>query len=492
LRGLSIEVIFLIISVLLLLSIAASKISSRLGIPALLLFLGLGMVAGSEGPGGIYFDDPWLTQLFGSLALAYILFAGGMSTRWSAVRRVLAPSLTLATLGVIVTTAVVALFAVLVFRFSPLEGFLLGAIVSSTDAAAVFSILKSNEVRLAEPLEPLLEFESGSNDPMAVFLTIGFTTLVMNPEQSVVSLLPLFLLQFSIGGVLGVALGWGAVRLLNAVQLREDGLYPVLSTGVGLFIYAVTAALGGSGFLAVYIAGLILGNSAVIHRRSMMRFHDGLAWLMQIGMFLVLGLLVFPSELPSVVGGGLLFALVLIFVARPVAVFLSLIPFRFSVGQKLMIAWVGLRGAVPIILATLPLLAGVPRADFLFNLVFFAVLSSVLLQGTLIPRLAVLLKVAATGTQPEAANLQDEFADSAGGELAELRIPPRSAAVGRRIVELGLPNAAIVVLIKRGGQFLIPRGGVQLQADDRVLVAADRQAMDTARRLLTRPHHPPE
>ncbi|WP_052890212.1 potassium/proton antiporter [Thermogemmatispora carboxidivorans] len=389
------ESTLLVASLLLLLSVLAWKIAGKLGIPALLLFLGLGMLAGSDGPGGIYFDDAQLAQAVGIVALVLILFAGGLETRWSAVRPALGGALLLSTLGVLLSALVVALFAVWLLHASPLEGLLLGALISATDAAAVFSVLAARNLRLSGQLLPLLELESGTNDPMAVFLTLGLIRLLSEPATSPLSILLLFGQQMGIGLVLGLVIGRLAIWLIARLHLDVEGLYRVLTIALALFTYAVTALLGGSGFLAVYLVGLLLGNSRVEGIERIGRFHDSLAWLMQIAMFLILGLLVFPSRLPAVALAGVLITLVSVFVARPLAVLLALLPLRrMPLREKLFVAWVGLRGAVPIVLATFPLLAGLPRAELLFDLVFFVVLASVLLQGTTVPLVARWLGVA--------------------------------------------------------------------------------------------------
>ncbi|MFL5695058.1 MAG: potassium/proton antiporter [Ktedonobacteraceae bacterium] len=380
-------------SVLLLLSILAWKVASRLGIPALLLFLGIGMLAGSEGLGGIYFDDAFVAQSVGVVALAFILFAGGLDTQWQAVRPALAGALALSTIGVLLTALIVALFAVVILHFSFLEGLLLGSIISATDAASVFSVLGARNLHLKGRLLPLLELESGSNDPMAVFLTIGLTNLLINPHESVFTLILLFVQEMAVGAICGLLLGWGAILLISRLNLDVEGLYPVLTIALVLLTYGLTATLGGSGFLAVYLAGLLLGNSTVQHVDRLTRFHDGIAWLMEIGMFLILGLLVFPSRLPAVAVSGLLITAVVIFLARPVSVLITFLPVKMSFQEKLFISWVGLRGATPIVLATFPLLAGIPKAAFLFDLVFFVVLASVLLQGTSVPLVAKRLGV---------------------------------------------------------------------------------------------------
>ncbi|HEY7415213.1 MAG TPA: potassium/proton antiporter [Ktedonobacteraceae bacterium] len=378
----------LVSSLLLLLSIFAWKISSWLGIPSLLLFLGIGMLAGSDGPGGIYFDDASIAQAVGIVALAFILFAGGLNTEWKTIRPVLGGGIALSTIGILLTSAVVAVFALVLLHVSFLEGLLLGGIISATDAAAVFSVLGARKLNLSGKLTPLLELESGSNDPMAVFLTISFTDLLINPHESALTLLLLFVQEMGIGLIVGLLLGWGAIQLIGRLHLEEAALYPLLTIMLVLLAYGLTATLGGSGFLAVYLVGIMLGNSDVQRVNRLTRFHDSLAWLMQIAMFLILGLLVFPSHLPAVFVSGLLITGVAIFLARPLSALITLLPMKMSFREKLFVGWVGLRGAAPIVLATFPLLAGLPRASFLFDLVFFVVLASVLLQGTTVPFVA--------------------------------------------------------------------------------------------------------
>ncbi|MBX5457439.1 MAG: potassium/proton antiporter [Thermogemmatispora sp.] len=410
------ESALLVASLLLLLSVLAWKIAGRLGIPALLLFLGLGMLAGSDGPGGIYFDDAQLAQAVGIVALVLILFAGGLETRWSAVRPALGGALLLSTLGVLLSALVVALFAVWLLHASLLDGLLLGALISATDAAAVFSVLAARNLRLSSQLLPLLELESGTNDPMAVFLTLGLIRLLSEPETPPLSILLLFVQQMGIGLALGLVIGGLAIWLIGRLHLDVEGLYRVLTIALALFTYAVTALLGGSGFLAVYLVGLLLGNSRVEGIERIGRFHDSLAWLMQIAMFLILGLLVFPSRLPAVALAGVLITLVSVFVARPLAVLLALLPLRrMPLREKLFVAWVGLRGAVPIVLATFPLLAGLPRAGLLFDLVFFVVLASVLLQGTTVSLVARWLGVA----RPALASVSDAPAAEASPSASD-------------------------------------------------------------------------
>lgn len=386
---------------LLFLGVLVSVVSDKVGVPALLFFLAVGMFAGSEGPGGIHFDDASIAQLVGVLALVYILFAGGLSTEWTSTRPVMKEGVILATFGVLVTAGIVGAFTKYLLGFSWAESFLLGAIISSTDAAAVFSVLRAKSLHLKGTLKPLLEFESGSNDPMAVFLTVGLIGLLTQPESTAWGMLFAFVLQMVIGSIGGYLMGRVTVYLINRLRLGYDGLYPVLTLSLVLLSYSIVNLLGGNGFLAVYLGGIVIGNQRFLRKRALLSFHEGLAWIMQIAMFVTLGLLVFPSNLVPVMGYGLLIAACLIFVARPISVFLLTTFSGWSLQEKTFISWVGLRGAVPIILATYPLLAGVEQAQFIFNSVFFVVLTSVILQGTTLPIVAKWLKVDANESEYE-------------------------------------------------------------------------------------------
>lgn len=480
----SIDYILAGAAMLLLFSVVASKASDKLGIPALLIFLVVGMLAGSDGPGGIHFDDPYLAQFLGVVALSLILFAGGLDTNWVSVRPVLWSGIALSTSGVLITALLVGWFVTAVLDFSLLEGLLLGAIISSTDAAAVFSVLRSKKVSLKGNLKPLLELESGSNDPMAVLLTIGFVRLLQNPSESIIVLIPVFIKQLLIGAVIGYFSGRAMVYLINNLKLGYDGLYPVLSLSLVVITYSATSVVNGNGFLAVYMAGITMGNYNFIHKKSLIRFHDGIAWLMQISMFLVLGLLVFPSRLIYVIGVGLTVSIFLMFVARPVGVFISTIPSKLSLREKAMVSWVGLRGAVPIILATFPLLAGIPKAEMIFNIVFFIVLTSALIQGTTIPLIAKWLNVEAPIPVKPTYPLECEPTGKIRCDMTEIVIPENSVAIDKRILELGLPEGALVVLINRGDEFFVPGGGTVIKAGDRLLMLADRDAIDKVKSIV--------
>jgi cell volume regulation protein A len=483
----SIELLFVALAAFLLLSIVGSKAATKTGVPVLLLFLALGMLAGSDGPGGFYFDNPWLSQSVGVVALAFILFSGGLNTPWNDVRPVLKQGLALSTLGVTLTALCVGWFAATFLGFTLAEGVLLGAIIASTDAAAVFAVLNSQSVRLKGRLKELLELESGSNDPMAVFLTIGMLQLIANPGQSPLTLIPMFVLQMGLGALIGVAIGKGAVLVINRLRLEYDGLYPVLSFALVLVTYGATALVGGNGFLAVYLAGLVMAQQDFVHKRSLTQFHDGLAWLMQIVMFVTLGLQVFPSRLPDVALGGLFVALFLIFLARPLSVFLALAPTSLSLREKVFVSWVGLRGAAPIVLATFPLLAGVAKADTIFHLVFFIVLTSVLLQGTLIIPMAKWLKVYDT-TPPRLSPLAYVMRDrTIANDLAEIHVAPSAPAAGKQVVDLHLPPDVLIVLIGRGGDMIVPRGGTVIEPDDTLLVMAPQSSNEHVYELLGKP-----
>lgn len=481
---LSLEIMLFVTSILLILSVLASKISSRLSVPTLLLFLAIGMLAGSEGIGQIYFDDAQLAQAMGVIALIFILFSGGLDTPFAAIKPVLTSGIVLSTIGVFVTALIIGLFTIILLNLSPTQAILLGAIVASTDTAAVFSIFRTQQISLKGNTIPLLEFESGSNDPMAIFLTIGAITLISSPDMAILNIIVIFLQQAIVGGVLGVVLGYLASKIINNLRLDANGLYPVFTIALVLLAYSLPTALGGSGFLSVYLVGLILGARNIVHKNSLSRFHDSIAWLMQIVMFLVLGLLVFPSELVPIAPIGLVISLILIFVARPLSVFISLVRSHFTTRDKLMISWVGLRGATPIVLATFPLLAGVPQADTIFNIVFFVVLSSVLLQGTTIIPMAQLLQVA-TSFVPKPGLLFEMTGDiQIKSELVEIIIPERSPVIGQQLVHLGLPADSLIVLILREQEAIVPNGNTMLQANDHLLILVDKFSLEAITTLV--------
>lgn len=389
----SLEAWFLTIGGALGLSILGSRVATKLGVPVLLFFLAIGMLAGSDGPGGIWFDDAALAQNLGVVALVFILFSGGMDLDWRESKPHFAQAFSLATVGVFVSAGIVGLGAWLWLGFSVLEGLLLGAIIASTDAAAVFSTLGRFQGALRKDLRSVLEMESGSNDPAAIFLTIALIAMLKGTAPSLGGQILNFLWQMACGAVGGWLVGRIGVILMRRLKLDYEGLYHGLSIAVMAAAFGGITLIGGNGFLAVYVAGVTFGNGEFRQRKGLRRFHDGLAWLMQIMLFIVLGLLVFPRELPAVVWTGIAFSAFLMLVARPLGVLLALAPFRVPLKDMAIISWCGLRGAVPIVLATFPMLAGLERSQEIFNMVFFVVLFSAALQGPTIPWLAQKLGV---------------------------------------------------------------------------------------------------
>jgi len=475
--NLTIENILLVGSILLLVSIIAGKTSYKFGVPTLLLFLVIGMLAGSEGIGGIYFDDPQLAQFIGIVSLNFILFSGGLDTDWKAVKPILKEGITLSTVGVLLTAVSLGTFVWLVTDFSIYESMLLGSIVSSTDAAAVFSILRSKSLALRTNLRPTLELESGSNDPMAYVLTIAFLTLVINEEQSFWSIIPLFLQQMIFGGIAGFAFGMLSKFIINKIKLDFEGLYAVLVIALMFITFSATDFAGGNGFLAIYICAVYLGNQDLIHKKTVLKMFDGLAWLMQIVLFLTLGLLVFPSQIIPYIGIGLLISLFLIIVARPIGVFLSLVFFRMKPRRRFFISWVGLRGAVPIVFATYPLIGGIDKANMIFNIVFFISVTSVLIQGTTISLFAKWLNVALPDQAKQLSATDMLLNENPKAEMKEILISKDCFAVDKKIVELGFPKNAIIAMIKRENSYLTPNGSTKIEAGDTLIVLADRPSI---------------
>jgi cell volume regulation protein A len=391
------ELGILIFGTLMLIAVVSSMLADRAGVPSLLLFLTVGVLAGSEGIGGIEFNDPAQAQAIGSIALMVILFNGGLGTDWKAVKTVLAPGMVMSTVGVIIPVFLLGTFAWFILGgysnfdiglrgLGWIEALLLAAIVSSTDAAAVFSVYRTSPVQPKKKLRSLLEFESGSNDPMAVLITTSILGIMTGGASSPVAIVGTLLAQFIYGGLTGAAIGWLGTKAVHRLNLSATGLYPILVFAFGCLTFGISALINGNSFLAVYITGLILGNSLKRYRQEVMNFHDGLDWFMQIVMFIMLGLLVFPSQLLPVAGVSIALALFLMFVARPLGTALCLLPFKPKKNDLAYVSWVGLRGSVPIVLATFPATYGIEGADQIFNVIFFIVLTSVLIQGlTLVP-----------------------------------------------------------------------------------------------------------
>ena len=480
-----IDQVILLAAILILIGILASKISARVGLPVLVLFLVIGMLAGEGGVGGIIFDSPGAAHALGTLALAIILFDGGLQTPLASIKVVWKPSALLATLGVLVTALITGLAAALVFDLPLLEGMLIGAIVGSTDAAAVFSLLRNAGIHIKPRIKSTLEVESASNDPMAIFLTVGLLEVLLNDMPLGAGLFMMFVQQMGVGAIIGLGVGWIAIRVINHIHLTASGLYPVLVAATGLLSFGLSAYLGGSGFLAIFLAGVVIGNSQFVFQRSTFLFHDGLAWLSQITMFVVLGLLIEPAALLDVWLEGLVIAFVLVFVARPIAVIPILALFGFKRNEIALVSWVGLRGSVPIILAIFPLIFGLPSAPLIFNVVFFVVLISATVQGSTLPIVARKLGLAEPPPALPAATLEITALGDIDAEIVEYTLAADSRAAGKRLSKMALPDSAVVAMISRNNAAITPRGSTVLEAGDHLFVVLHSDTREFVDRVFS-------
>lgn len=474
--------ILLIASILLISAIIFNKIGGKFGVPSLVIFILVGILAGSDGILGIYFEDFTLAQFVGIVAISYILFMGGLSVNIKELKPVVTEGSVLATLGVFATGIIVGLCSYFLLDLPMLECMLLGAIISSTDAAAVFGVLRSKSISLDYNLKPLLEFESGSNDPMAVFLTLGVIGLITGQLDSL-GLVFDFFKQMLLGIAFGYLIARGTAWIINRIRLEYDSLYVVITLASVLFTYSFISIIGGNGFIGVYICGLALASMKFVNKKTLIKFHDAVAWLMQIVMFLILGLLVNFKDGFAYTKQAFLIALILTFIARPIAVFLTTFPFKRSLKEKLMISWVGLRGAAPIVLATFPLTENVPHAMEIFNIVFFVVIISVLLQGTTIPYFAKLLKVDAPLEVNHDSVLEYGGKDS-NNKMIEFTVADNAEAAGKQLFELNLPQGALVSLIYKNGEYIIPTGSTTIEPCDVLFVLMDKTKETQVRKII--------
>ncbi|MCJ2378097.1 potassium/proton antiporter [Vibrio sp. ZSDZ34] len=481
----TINSLFLTGALLVIVSVLFSQVSARLGVPILVMFLLVGMLAGEDGPGGIDFDNYSITYLVSNLALAIILLDGGMRTSVASFRVAFWPSITLATIGVACTTTITGLMAMWLFDLELLQGILVGAIVGSTDAAAVFSLLKGRQ--LNERVGATLEIESGTNDPMAVFLTVTLIAVLgsSTAELSGVFLLKSFLMQFGIGTIVGLAGGWGLWKVVNRTQLHE-GLYSILVIGGGIALLALANHIGGSGILSIYLVGLILGNKPTRSRHSILSVLDGMTWLSQIVMFIVLGLLVTPSSLIDIMFPGFALAFGMIFFARPIAVWLGLSLFKsFGARDKWFISWIGLRGAVPIILAVYPMMAGLPNSQLYFNIAFFVVLVSLIVQGGTLMKAAAMAKVELPPKPEPVSRSAVEIFPTSEWELFIYKLKPEKWCVGEPLKKLKMPEGTRIAALFRQDKLLHPSGSMQLCANDILCVLGQARDLDALSLLFS-------
>ncbi len=474
------ELIF-VAGALLAVGIIAAKVADRVRVPGLLLFVALGMLVGSDGPGGVEFDDAELTRTLGTIGLVLILFEGGLSAGWGEIRPVVGTAISLAVIGTVVTAALTALAASWLFGLGTLESLIVGSAVAATDSAAIFAVLRGS--RLRRRLARSLEGESGMNDPVALLLVTGFIDWIQDPGYGAEDMIINLVVKLALGAVLGIVVGFAARWAVRNVDLPTPGLYPVASMATAAVAYGLTELTHGSGFLAVYLTALILGTGTVPAKRTMLSFHQGLSWVSQIALFFLLGLLVFPSQLGDVAVDGVLLALALMFVARPVAAFLASLASPFSLPERVMLGWAGLRGAIPIWLATFPVIAGVGGASELFNVVFFVVVASTLVQGASFESLAKRLGVTTTEPALPRPLVETGMVRELGGEVVAYRVRADDAVVGRMVKELGLPREALVNVIVRGGSAIPPRGSTEIQAGDELHILVRREAYSEVERL---------
>lgn len=478
------DYLMFILAIFFIIGVITTKFSSRFGVPALILFIAIGMLAGTDGFGLLHFDNAMYAQLIGIFALVVILFEGGLSTKWTTIKPVAVPSLILATVGVLVTTFVVAVAATYVLDVSWMEGLLFGAIVGSTDAAAVFAALKGHNIK--NRLAATLEAESGTNDPMAMFLTLAFIQLIVLDEQGIWNIVGVFFVQMGLGLLFGILLGKLASLVINKINLDSGGLYPILAMGFAILTYSVTANLNGSGLLAVYVAALVIGNSDLTFRHTIFHFNEGFAWMMQLLMFVILGLLVFPSQLFTleIIFKGLMLSFILILVARPLAVWISTLGFNYSWQEKTLISWAGLRGAVPIVLATFPLIAGLENAQLFFNVVFFVVLTSALIQGSTISPFAE--KLGLTGPKKVAPihTLELISIGKANAEMVEYTVSDETYIVGKSLAEISFPPEMLINAIIRDKELITPYGETQIQTNDILYILVSKKRKKELKKIL--------
>ncbi len=462
--------------------IGAALLADRVKVPGLLLFLALGMLVGSEGIGGVDFDDAELTRTLGTIGLILILFEGGLAAGWSEIRPVLWTAISLGTIGTIVTAVIAGFAATWIFDLGTLEGLIIGSAIAATDSAAIFSVLRGSNLR--RKLARSLEGESGMNDPVALLLVTGFIAWIEEPGFGLADMAAELLVKLALGAVLGIAVGFAARGAFRRLNYPTEGLYPVASIAAAGLAYGIPEVLGGSGFLGVYLAALILGTGQVPGKRTVLAFHQGLGWVSQIALFFLLGLLVFPSGLADVALEGLLLSAVLMFVARPLAALVASLPATFSFRERMMLGWAGLRGAVPIWLATFPVIAGIEGSEEIFDVIFFVVVTSTLIQGATFEPLARRLHLTTNEPALPRPLVESGRIQRLGGEVFAFRVDPGNAIVGRPVRDLRLPREALVNVIVRGGEAIPPRGSTEIEAGDELHILVRASVRDEVDSLM--------
>lgn len=481
------ENILLIGSILLFVSIVVGKTGYRFGVPALLLFLLVGMLFGSDGL-GLQFHNAKIAQFIGMVALSVILFSGGMDTKFKEIRPILSPGIVLSTVGVFLTALFTGLFIWYLsgmswtnIHFPLITSLLLASTMSSTDSASVFAILRSQKMNLKHNLRPMLELESGSNDPMAYMLTIVLIQFIQSDGMGTGNIIGSFIIQFLVGAAAGYILGKLAILILNKINIDNQSLYPILLLSFVFFTFAITDLLRGNGYLAVYIAGMMVGNHKITFRKEIATFMDGLTWLFQIIMFLMLGLLVNPHEMIEVAIVALLIGVFMIVIGRPLSVFLCLLPFRkITLKSRLFVSWVGLRGAVPIIFATYPVVANVEGSNMIFNIVFFITIVSLIVQGTSVSFVARLLHLS-TPLEKTGNDFGVELPEEIDTDLSDMTITMEMLNEADTLKDMNLPKGTLVMIVKRGDEFLIPNGTLKLHVGDKLLLISEKNKQETVK-----------
>ena len=462
--------IMIICGLVLLISISSTKILYKFGVPILLIFIMLGMLFGSDGIVGIYFNDYQLTNKIATVALIFIMFFGGFGTNWSMAKPVAIPSILLSTLGVVFTAGLTGVFCFLVFKTTLLEGLLIGSIVGSTDAASVFAILRSQRLNLKGSIASMLELESGSNDPCAYMLTTIVLGIMSNSNNG--NIFIMVLSQILLGGMVAVVLAKLSIYLLRHFKFEIEGFYPIFMTAIAVLAYSLSEYLGGNGYLCVYITGIIIGNAKIPHKKSIFQFLDGISWLMQIMLFFLLGLLAFPSKIPLVIGKGILISIFMILVARPVAIFSILYWFKVPIKQQIFIAWVGIRGAASIVFAIFAETYGVSMNNDIFHIIFFIALFSVVVQGTITPKLAKKLDL--IDNEESVFKTFNDYKEDKSTSLVEFTIDEHNIIANKTIMDANIPEDILVVMIKRNGDVFVPNGSTEVLPGDILVLSGNK------------------